>query len=120
MFWKIVDQEMDARRIRSYRALEMAGGVSNGAVSARRKDLLPPTPTTIQAVADAFRVPVEVVREWAKGRQPEHDDAESEWLHLFRELPAEERRHILISARALLRERLRGNDRVKCELAETE
>ncbi len=67
-FWEIIEEEMKKRGIKSYRALEKMGGVANGTISQRARDMLPPTPTTIAAIAMAMSEPDSIVREWSKGR----------------------------------------------------
>ena len=99
-FWDIVQKEMDARGIKSYRALESAGGVSNGTISQRARDLLPPTRTTISAIAIAMGVPESIVREWSKGHHASDDSVtRRELMYLFEQLSDDDRKRIVQIAR---------------------
>ncbi len=103
-FWEIVEEERAARGIPSYRAIEAAGGVANGTIS-QRKDILPPTATTITAIAQAFHLPVEVVTEWTRGHrtqeEPRDEELTSELIYVFRQLSGESKVRALAQIRAL-------------------
>lgn len=102
-FWSIVREEMNTRGIRSFRALEELGNVANGTVSQRARDLLPPTPTTISAIATAMDVPYAVVEEWKKGRRiPPDSRRAKEALHLFNQLTTQRQDDLLAQMRALV------------------
>ncbi len=110
-FWCILQEEMATRGIQSFRALEKAGGVSNGTISGRERDNKPPTTTTIDAIARALRVAPERVMTWQRGRKAPDDDMRADLLYMLNELSPEDQQLVLVYIRAVheLRERERSS-----------
>jgi len=101
-FWMIVQKEMDTHGMKSFRELERLGNVSNGTISQRMKDMLPPTINIIHAIARGLDLPCGIVEEWSKGRRPVQNVAmEQRMIHMFRQLPPDKQRDILIQVHAL-------------------
>jgi transcriptional regulator with XRE-family HTH domain len=101
-FWNWVEEEREKRGM-SYRAIEETGGVSNGTVSGRARQLLPPTANTFRAVSRAFNLPFDVVAKQASAQPSMSSEAISreEALHLFDQLSPTQRKIILAQMRVL-------------------
>ncbi len=102
-FWNWVEEER-AKRGMSYREIERAGGVSNGAISNRARQLLPPTANTFQAISDAFNLSFEVIKTQASAQSPmsSNDIRRKEVLHLFDQLAPMQQKITLAQMRAMI------------------
>jgi transcriptional regulator with XRE-family HTH domain len=102
-FWDWVNSTREEKKL-SFRAIERAGGLSNGAVSKRESDGLSPTLETCQAVAASFEIPVSIVLSKAGVLPPigEETAATREMIHLFTLLSDEDQERALVYLRAML------------------
>jgi len=101
-FWDWVNEVKNQRRL-SFRAIERAAGVSNGAISKRESDGLDPTLDTLQAISTAFDLPLQTVLERA-GLLSKSDSPPSlrEAQYLFAQLTGDEQELFLAQMRAAL------------------
>jgi transcriptional regulator with XRE-family HTH domain len=108
-FWTWFESEKSARGFTSIRAVERAGEVGNATISARASQLLPPTATTLRAIARAFNLPFDFVAKQAESVVTEPLSTEnhkrSEVDYLFTQLSSEDQDALLAQIRAYVRER---------------
>lgn len=101
-FWEWAEQEREERDLSWYR-VEQRAGLSNAAISKRARELLPPTSTTIQALATVFKLPREFVFQKA-GVLPPHiigDPETNKIVDYYRALTDSNRQLLLRLAEAL-------------------
>jgi len=96
-FWEWAEKELDIRRLSWYR-IEKLSNLSNASIGKRARERLPPTKITCQALAKAFRVPVEYVFRKAGFLPPQtiNDEEASEILALFNNLSKADQERLMI------------------------
>jgi len=99
-FWEWFEQKRAEAGL-SVRAIEQVGGLSNGAISQRRREGLPPTWRVIEAVSAALRIRREEVA-YRAGKLTKRvadmvaEDRElQEWVEVMQDLTYSERRQAL-------------------------
>ena len=101
-FWEWAEGERERRDLNWYR-VEKKANLGNGTISKRARDELPPTQTTIKAIAKVFDMPREFVYQKA-GMLPPHiigEPSTDEIVHYYRALTSKNRDILLGIARTL-------------------
>jgi transcriptional regulator with XRE-family HTH domain len=101
-FWDWAENELGERSL-TWHAVEKRAGLGNATISRRASHRLPPTQTTVMALADVFQIPRRFVFRQA-GMLPPHIIGEPETdeiVHYYRSLTKRNRDILLSIAQAL-------------------